>query len=526
MKNNFPKSPVAYFVAEYALDSVAPTYAGGLGVLAGDYLLEAAKENFPFVLVSLRYDGFDAAKEGYAEAVDAEGKKITVRLPIEKREVVVRAWVKHLSTDVAAILLDTDTPENTADDRLICKTLYDSHLYTRIRQQIVLGCAGPHILSLLGIEPKIYHINEGHTSLAALGIAALEMKSAGSFSKAVEAAKNKTVFTKHTIFSDAGLYVASNEFFDFVSRFCAAHLLDPQEIFDIGKYEKDEDLFSTTKFGVNMSVRRNAVSRLHREQEKIIHPSSDFSYVTNGVFKDRWDFTGLARKAAASDETILKIKSAARAALVKFVAEKTGVALDPNVLTLVWARRFAAYKRPRLMFSDLGRLKKILFDEKRPAQIIVSGKAHPSDEEGQKNVEMIRSLVSGELKGKLAYVSDYSLDIADKLVAGADLWVNTPERGKEACGTSGMKAALNGALMCSISDGWMDEVDWAGAGWVLSEDKTAESLYAFLENDIIPEFSNARSTWAARMRKTMTIAEAGFGTDRMLRDYREKMYLF
>ncbi len=525
MKNNFPKSPVAYFVAEYALNSSEPTYAGGLGVLAGDYLLEVAKENFPFVLVSLRYDGFGAGKDGYTEALDASGKKLIVRIAIEKREISVRAWVKHLASNVAVILLDTDVVENTADDRLICKTLYDSHLYTRIRQQIVLGCAGPEILSVLGIEPKIYHINEGHTSLAALGITAIEMKHAGSLSEAIETAKSKIIFTKHTIFSDAGLYIPSNEFFDFVSQFCAAHLLDPKEIFNIGKFEKDEDMFSTTKFGVKMSARRNAVSRLHRDQEKIIHPSSDFSYVTNGIFKDRWNFMNISGKENISDEALSKAKSSARAALVKFTAEKTGVTLDPKILTLVWARRFAAYKRPRLLFSDIGRLKKILFDEKRPAQIIISGRAHPSDEEGQRNVEIIRGLVAGELKGKLAYIPDYSLDIADKLVAGADLWINTPERGKEACGTSGMKASLNGTLMCSISDGWMDEVDWAGAGWILSEDKTAESLYSFLENDIVPEFWNAKTTWSARMIKTVAIVETGFGTDRMLKDYREKMYL-
>lgn len=512
MKEKLPQSPVAYFVAEYALRSDAPTYAGGLGILAGDYILEAAKENFPFILVSLRYGGFDAAKDGYVEASDASGKALVVRVPIEKRDVSVRAWIKYFGPNTAAILLDTDVAENTADDRLIGKTLYDSHLYTRIKQQLVLGCAGPEILSRLGVTPRIYHLNEGHTSFAALGIVALEMKTAGSFPKAAASARDKIVFTKHTIFSDAGLYIASNEFFDFISRFCAIHLLDYKEIFETGKYEKDEDSFSTTKFGVKMSARQNAVSRLHMEQEKVIHPSSDFLYVTNGIFKDRW-------KAQRS-------KSDARRELIGFVNEKTGIILDPDALTLVWARRFAAYKRPKLIFSDIVRLKKILSDEKRPVQIIVSGKAHPADEEGQKTVAMIRALVAGELAGKLAYVPDYSIDIAAKLTAGADLWVNTPERGKEACGTSGMKAGLCGALMCSISDGWMDEVDWAGTGWVLSEEKTAESLYGFLEREILPEFYDAKDSWNMRMEKTRGIIEADFGTDRMLADYRKKMYLF
>jgi len=517
MKNKLPISPVTYFVAEYALSSDAPTYAGGLGVLAGDYLLEAAKEKFPFVLVSLHYDGFDAARDGYEEVKDASGKTLVVCVPIEKREVGVRAWIKYFGENTAAILLDTNVAENSGEDRAICKTLYDSHLYVRIKQQLVLGVGGPEILSCLGVSPKIYHLNEGHTSLTALGIIALEMKTAGSFSKALEAARKKIVFTKHTIFSDAGLYISSSEFFDYAARFCSAHLLDPKEIFDIGKYEKDEDLFSTTRFGIKMSARRNAVSRLHMEQEKIIHPSSDFSYVTNGIFEDRWRFCGV------------KEKSAARSELVKFVREKTGISLDPKALTLVWARRFAAYKRPKLLFTDIPRLKKILFDEKNPVQIVISGKANLADEEGQKMVEMVRGLVSGELKGKIAYIPDYSLEIAAKLVCGADLWVNTPERGKEACGTSGMKAALNGALMCSISDGWMDEVDWKDAGWVLPEEKTAEVLYGFLEEEIVPAFSRREKdttphNWSSRMEKTVSIVENGFGADRMLADYRKKLY--
>ncbi len=255
------------------------------------------------------------------------------------------------------------------------------------------------------------------------------------------------------------------------------------------------------------------------EQEKIIHPSSDFTFVTNGIFKDRWTLKGAKEKSAGRNE------------LFEFVAEKTGVVLDQKALTLVWARRFAAYKRPEILFSDIPRLKKILFDEKCPTQIILSGKAHPSDEEGQKTVETIRALAAGELKGKLAFVPDYSLEIAGFLVSGADVWVNTPERGKEACGTSGMKAALNGALMCSVSDGWMDEVDWTGAGWILPDAGTAEALYDFLEREIAPEFLRrgtfaAAQSWASRMKKTVSIVEKSFGTDRMLSDYRAKMYLF
>jgi len=321
-------------------------------------------------------------------------------VPIEKREVSVRAWIKYFGESAAAILLDTDVEGNSSEDRLICQTLYDSLLYTKIKQQLILGCAGPLILSELGVSPRVYHINEGHTSFTALGIIALQMKDNVSFSEAIEISRKKIVFTKHTIFSNAGLYISSSEFFDYASRFCSAHLLDPKEIFNIGKFEKDEDLFSTTKFGIQMSVRRNAVSRLHLAKEKEIHPSTEFGFVTNGIFKDRW------RK--------VEEKSEAKNELLKFVNEKTGVVLDAKTLTLVWARRIAAYKRPKILFSDMDRLKKILFNEKCSAQIIISGKAYQTDEEDQKTVEMIRGFASGELKGKLAYIPDYSLDVAAK----------------------------------------------------------------------------------------------------------------
>jgi starch phosphorylase len=530
MKTILPKSPVAFFSAEYALRSDAPTYAGGLGVLTGDYILEAAKENFPFILLSLRYGSFDAAGDGYELAEDPTGKPLVFSIPIERRDVFVRAWVKNFGVSAAAILFDTDLPENSSEDRSISSVLYDSHLYTRIRQQLVLGLSGAECLARLGVSPRIYHLNEGHTSIAALGIVAQEMKGGRSFTAALESCRAKVVFTKHTIFSEAGLYIPSNEFFEFISKFCVDHMIAPKDVFEIGKYEKDEDMFSTTKFGVRMSCRRNAVSALHAVKEKEVHPSSEFISVTNGVFKDRWDF--LPYPPASTDTAIWDMKRAAKMRALDFIKGKTGVALDPEAFTVVWARRFAAYKRPRLLFTDLARLAKIASHRNHPVQFVISGKAHPSDEEGQKTVEMIRGIAASvEFRGRIAYVPDYSLEVTANLVSAADLWVNTPERGKEACGTSGMKAALSGALMCSISDGWMDEVDWKGVGWILPEDKTAEALYGLLEGDITESFyrrgvDGTPLDWISRVKKTRSIVETQFCADRMLRDYAREMYGF
>ena len=519
---------MAYFVAEYALSSDAPTYAGGLGVLAGDYLLEAAKENFPFILVSLLYRGYDASKDGYEAVLDDSGTPIVVSVPLEKRKIMVKAWTKSFGPSTKSILLDTDTPENSSEDRQICAELYDSHIYTRICQQIILGLAGVEFLEQLGVYPRIYHVNEGHTSLTSLAIIRQEMVGGNSFESACAAARAKTVFTKHTILSGSGLYIPSDEFFRFVDGYCAAHGIDSHKVFEIGEFEDNENMFSTTRFGVRMSSKRNAVSAIHLKKEKEIHPASEFIFVTNGIFKDRWDLLRFPKD--ASDKDIWDAKISAKRKAIEQVGKETNIILDPEALTIVWARRFAEYKRPRLLFADLSRLAKILSEKNRPAQIIISGKAHPSDEEAKKTVEMIRTIIAREdFRAKIAYVPEYSLDIASTLIAAADVWLNTPERGFEACGTSGMKAGLNGALMCSISDGWMDEVDWSLAGWILPEEKTADVLYDFLEKEISPEFfrraeDGAPPGWISRIRKTISIVETGFGAERMLADYRKKMY--
>lgn len=524
MKYNFPKNPVVYFVAEYALRSDAPTYAGGLGVLAGDYILEAGKENFPFILVSLRYGGYDAASDGYEIITDEKGQPIKVQVEVGKRKIYACAWVKFFGPETSAILIDPDIAENTAEDRLIANKLYDPRFYTRMRQEFLLGAAALEFFSRLHIEPTIFHLNEGHMTFSIFAIVASEIRAGAIFEKALERAKEKIVFSKHTILSEAGTYIPSNEFFDFVSLYCATHAIDPRKIFELGEFEKDNDMFSTTKLGIMMSVRKNAVSKIHQEKELAVHPGTGIEFVTNGIFKDRWRSSHISKDTLTSDEKLWNSKCLAKKEMLDFVQTKIGVALDPAALTIVWARRFAAYKRPELLFSDASRLEKILSNAKHPVSIIISGKAHSADEESQKIVALVRSLIAEKrFQTKVAYIPDYSLDIAKTLASGADLWLNTPKRGFEACGTSGMKAGLNGTLMCSISDGWMDEVDWKGIGWILPEEKTADALYDLLEKEIVPAFFN-RTEWISRMKKTVAVIETRFGADRMLADYRKKMY--
>jgi len=256
--------------------------------------------------------------------------------------------------------------------------------------------------------------------------------------------------------------------------------------------------------------------------------------ITNGIFTKRWQaeawHTGPKNKTQSADETIWKIKRELREQLVNFVATKTGVTLDPDACTIVWSRRFARYKRPELLFSDLSRLERICSNNLK-AQFIISGQAHESDTEGQETIEKIKAIVKNPIfNNQIVYLENYSMTVARELILGADVWLNTPERGFEACGTSGMKAGLNGALQVSTSDGWIDEVNWSNIGFILPGDDTANAIYDVLEKEIIPLFYKRGSSklpleWIKRMRATQNIVESGFTAKRMLHDYLTKAYL-
>jgi starch phosphorylase len=514
---HFPKDPIAYFCAEYAFEPNPAMYAGGLGILAGDYVLQAAEENMAFIGIGLRYGkviptGFGMLKE------------VLIEIPVRDEKVKAKVWHRAFSEHTHVLLLDTNIPENSESHQKITSHLYDIDFMTRVSQQMVLGIGGIKLLKTLKISPRVYHLNEGHTAFASVGLMVERHEDLG-----------KIVGTKHTILSEAGMLIKKSDIEELLGPYCKEHKINVDDVFEKGKFELSTDLFSTTKFVMMSSLKKNGVSALHAVYEKKRHPHSTLISVTNGVYRKRWQARELlTRSPDITDDELWKIKRKLRLDLFSHIETTVGKKFNPDICTLVWARRFAAYKRPYLMFSDLARLSEIISNTERPLQIVISGKAHEADEIGQDIVEKILAFSNApESKGRVVYLRDYSVLSAEKLTRGADIWLNTPELGKEACGTSGMKASLNGALQVSVRDGWVDEVNWEGRGWSLPGDtdapKTAEVLYDLLEHEILPCFygkdhENTSSDWVRRMKSTIELVEKSYTADRMIRDYEERMY--
>ncbi len=530
-------APVVFFCAEYALGEDSSMYAGGLGVLAGDFVLEAADEGLPFVAIGLKYKGSMATEciKDFS-VIERAGKPVLTDAPYGEETVRARVWARRFGKSAYLLLLDTDISENSPENKAITNRLYDSNPNIQTKQEILLGIGGVRILSKLGITPSAYHLNEGHTAFAAFEL--LMQKITANKTKdiktAVASIKEKIAATKHTIFSLSGLSVSEEKFGALVGPYCQANGISANDIFKLGENKNIAKIFSTTQFLLNCAQRQNGVSILHTVFEKLAHPDSILFPITNGVFVKRWQADAwrinLKDKTQLTDETIWQIKRDLREGLVNFVAAKTGVTLDADACTIVWSRRFARYKRPELLFSDLARLERICFGHSK-AQFIISGQAHESDTAGLKTIEKIKTIIKNPVfNNKIVYLEDYSTTVAKELVLGADVWLNTPERGFEACGTSGMKAGLNGAIQVSTSDGWIDEVNWSNIGFILPGDDTATAIYDTVEKEIIPLFykrgtEGLPSEWVKRMRATQKIVASSFTAGRMLHDYLKKSYL-
>ena len=530
-------TPVAFFCAEYAFDEDSSMYAGGLGVLAGDFILESAGEGLPFVAIGLRYGGSKSSirAKGFT-LIEKDGVHTLVEVPCGEEIVKARVWARQFGKSVYLLLLDTNIIENSPENQVITDHLYDSNLETRLKQGLLLGIGGVRLLSQLGITPSIYHLNEGHTAFAAFELIVEYLRNNGT--RGVEAAlssiREKVAATKHTIFSIAGLSMEEDKFISLVGPYCKKNNISVRDIFKLGKDRNVEKVFSTTQFLLNCAQRQNGVSVLHTVFEKLAHPDSVLFPITNGVYQKRWQAKAWLRgpkgETRLANETMWETKKNLRKRLVNFVAIKTGVRLDPDACTIVWARRFTRYKRPELLFSDLPRLKKICAHSAK-VQFIIAGEAHESDVAGQKMVDEIKAITKDPVfNNQIIYLEDYSVTVARELTLGADVWLNTPEKGFEACGTSGMKAGLNGTLEASVSDGWIDEVDWSDIGFILSEDDTARSVYDTIEKEIIPLFYRREPgglplEWIRRMRDTQSIVESGFTAKRMLHDYLTRAYM-
>jgi starch phosphorylase len=580
-----PSRPlVAYFSAEFGITEALRIYSGGLGVLAGDHLKSASDLGVPLVAVGMLY------REGYfKQSVDSAGSqtesfpvadfddlpvrpvsredgfRLIVSIPCPSRRVMARVWRADVGR-IPLYLLDTDVPENHPRDRAVTARLYGGGQEMRLTQEIVLGMGGYRALVEMGIRPRAYHMNEGHSAFLGLELVRDLMQSEGiGFDEAAAVARARTVFTTHTPVP------AGHDRFgrDLVARYFTgtAHGLGLglEAFMDLGRvHAGSEEPFTMTALAIRLAERINGVSALHgrvsREMWTELWPDRSvddvpIGHITNGVHLPSWVHPevgaiygtapgdlGLDGRAPDPEPARLwQVRGARRAALVDYVRGATGAELDPGTLTIAFARRFATYKRATLIFSDLDRLSALVNDPERPVQLLFAGKAHPKDEPGKAFIRRIGEVSRmEEFRNRVVFLADYGIDVARQLVQGADVWLNNPRRPMEASGTSGMKAAANGVVNVSILDGWWDEAwrhrdpDAAPPGWAIGgteeEDRDAadradaEALIRVLEEEVVPTFYDRDAEglprdWLERARQSIRQVAPVFTTHRMLTEY-------
>ena len=566
---------VAYFSCEFGLDESLPIFSGGLGVLSGDHLKSASDLGIPLVAVGLFYrNGYfrqqlDEAgwqTERYPVndpgrlPLHAEHASATVQLPDDGgtvHDIRARVWRVDVGR-IALYLLDTDVDGNPDWARSITDALYGGDRQHRIRQEIVLGVGGVRALRALGHEPTVFHLNEGHSAFLQLERLRELVEDEGvARDAAVQRLRASTVFTTHTPVP------AGNEVFD---AWLVERNVGPlvtrcgwswQEFVALGRMAPGESGFGMTPFALRTSTYANGVSELHgevsREMWQCLWPDRPvdevpIGSVTNGVHSQTWisdELLGLlgghadlgtpdfARAYDLSDEQLAAAHASAKARLFR----RLPATFDPEALTIGFARRFATYKRADLMLSEPERLTRLLASTDRPLQIVMAGKAHPADEGGKALIQKIVQFARSEqAHGRIVFLEDYEMTLAADLVQGVDVWLNNPRRPLEASGTSGMKAALNGVVNCSILDGWWVEGyspetgfaigdDFAHSNETAQDEADAEALFSVLEEQVIPTYYGDRGAWLRLMRGSMAQLGERFSTNRMLVEYVESLYL-
>jgi starch phosphorylase len=608
-----PGPCIAYFSAEFGITESLGIYAGGLGILSGDHLKSASDLGLPLVGVGLLYqqgyfrqylnpDGWQQERypdnDFYNMPVILErqlsGAPLTVEVEYPGGPVHAHVWRAQVGR-ILLYLLDTNLEQNRPEDRDITDQLYGGDNDMRIRQEILLGIGGIRALQALGLEPTVYHMNEGHSAFLALERIRLLMAEHGlSFAEAREAAMAGHVFTTHTPVP-AGI-----DWFhpDLVDRYFCSYYpslgLTRYDFLGLGRINPSDPngYFCMAILAMRLANRINGVSQLHARVSREmwqqvwpqvptdevpilgitngIHPRSYISHDLADLFDrylgPRWverpaDHSVWGQVARIPDEELWRTHERRRERLVSFARnqlrtqlERRGSrpsevrqaeeVLDPEALTIGFARRFATYKRATLLFHDVERLARIVGNKDRPVQIVYAGKAHPRDNPGK---ELIREIVHHarrpEYRNRIVFLEDYDVNVARYLVQGVDVWLNTPRRPHEASGTSGMKAAANGALNLSVLDGWWDEAYTPETGWAIgrgeeyTEDQyqyqdmvEANAIYDLLEKEIVPLFydrgrDGLPRDWIARMKATIRDGAAVFNTNRMVREYFERCYL-
>jgi starch phosphorylase len=554
------RASIAYFSMEIALEEGIPTYSGGLGVLAGDLLRSASDLNVPMVGVTL------ASRAGYFRQEIVDGRQVerpdpwdpaahAQRLPfkvvvrIGGREVWVGAWEYLLATNcrqaegVPVLLLDTDLPENAPEDRRLTDTLYGGEAHYRLQQEMVLGLGGLRMLRAMGARVRKYHLNEGHSALLTLELLnelGGARASGAKLDELVAQVRQCCLFTTHTPVA------AGHDQFDYaLVESWLGHLVSIDALHALGGPER----FNLTQLAMHLCGWVNGVAERHAQTSRQLFPGYDVHAVTNGVHALTWaslpfqelfdrhmpkwchEPERLVRVLQVPDAEVRAAHAAAKQELLQSLSAVPGAApLDAGRCTLGFARRMTDYKRPGLLFSDLGRLQAIA--QRLPFQVVVAGKAHPHDEAGKEHIAHLHAWAQALAPHvPVVFVPDYRLELARRIVAGVDVWLNTPQPPLEASGTSGMKAALNGVPSLSVPDGWWVEGCEEGVtGWSIGADGAADasgdaaSLYDKLERTVLPTFYEDARGWSAIMKSAIALNGSYFNSHRMLRRYAAEAY--
>ena len=598
-----PLPTVAYFSMEFGLSEAFPLYAGGLGILAGDYLKTASDLGVPSVGVSLLYqEGYfrqviDSGGRQHAAypyndptslpiqpAIGDDGGWLEIELELPGRILYLRVWQARVGR-TQLYLLDSNDVRNGAVDRGITAKLYGGGSEMRLLQEVVLGIGGWMMLDALGIKPDICHLNEGHAALAVLERARRFMRDHGTgFRDAWWATRAGNVFTTHTPVAAAFDTFPPSLVFKYSRDYLADFDMPLRDLLALGRRDPDDnnEPFNLTYLALRGCAQANAVSRLHGEVSRALFeglyprwPRGDvpLRHVTNGVHVPSWDsqwsdglWTRACGKerwlgdvqsltdaiAAIDDEALWALATSERRDLVRYARERmawqlgqrgesparvaeAAQVLDPNALTLGLARRFTAYKRPNLLLHDPERLARLLGDMRRPVQLIVAGKAHTDDEEGKRLIQAwMEFMRRQDVRHRAVFLEDYDMALAQQMVQGVDVWINTPRRPWEACGTSGMKTLVNGGLNLSELDGWWAEAYRPEYGWAIDgcgdDVEDAATLYRILEQDVVPTFHTRDAkgvprAWVQRMRASMSELAPRFSSNRMLLEYLHDFYV-
>jgi starch phosphorylase len=624
------QNPVAYFSAEFGFHESLPISAGGLGILSGDHTKSASDLGLGFVGVSLFY------REGYfQQAIDtnnwqtefynlihpqnvplepvlnAEGERLVCSVEVNMESVAFQAWRVNVGR-VPVYLLDANLPENDEHFRNLTSRVYGGDSTTRIMQEILLGVGGVRLLRALGIQPSVFHMNEGHAAFLTLELMREKMAGGQNFSTALAATKAHCLFTTHTPV-EAGHDRFSPAMMDYALHGYRALLPVPwMDILGLGRVDPQntDEPFCMTVLALKLSRAANAVSELHgqvsRQMWQALYPDVPvdkvpIGHITNGIHLLGWmkgsvrqfwrekltggttndmpedtavwslragmDWAATIHKCEfwermmdpefLSDEELWALRYRLRRELIEFARRRLlyqnervtqgdfirfDHLLNPDALTIGFARRFATYKRAPLIFQQFDNIVKLAHDKHRPVQFIFAGKAHPRDDEGKKFIQQIIHLSKhSELAGNLVFLENYDIHVARQMVAGCDIWLNNPRRPLEASGTSGMKCGCHGCMNLSILDGWWREGYNGENGFAIGEDShpnniaeqdrvDSANLYQVLTEQVVPMFYNRDvqgipRQWLQRVRRTMMTLVPQFTTDRMVKEYTRNYYL-